>query len=213
MIELFYLPGTAAMAAQAAVEEVGLEYVAVRVVREQGRTVSPAGFLRLNPHGRVPTMVDGDLVLYEAAAIVLHLGDRHPESGLLPATQTDARSDAFRWLAYLTNTVQATFMWWFYPERVVGDDEAASRAIEAGTARQLDAMFDWIDAELEGREYVLGEFSGVDLYLHMVTRWGRNLPRKAWSLPNVGAHYARLSERPSVARMMQKQGIAAYPEQ
>jgi glutathione S-transferase len=95
----------------------------------------------------------------------------------------------------------------------VGDDEPACRAIVAGTTRQLDAMFDWIDSELEGREYVLGEFSGVDLYLHMVTRWGRNLPRKAWSLPNVGAHYALLSERPSVARMMQRQGIAAYPEQ
>jgi glutathione S-transferase len=213
MLQLFYLPGTAAMVAQAAVEEVGLEYVAVPVVREQGRTVSPSGFLELNPHGRVPTLVDGDLVLYEAAAIVLHLGDRHPESGLLPPPRTDARSHAFRWLAYLTNTVQATFMWWFYPERFVGDDEAACQAIVAGTTRQLDAMFHWIDSELGGREYVLGEFSGVDLYLHMVTRWGRNLPRKAWTLPNLGAHYALLSERPSVARMMQRQGIVPYPEQ
>ncbi len=212
MIQLFYLPGSAAMAAQAAVEEVGLEYAAVPVVREQGRTVSPAGFLELNPHGRVPTMVDGDLVLYEAAAIVLHLGDRHPDSGLLPPPQTDARSHAFRWLAYLTNTVQSTFMWFFYPERYVGDDEDACQAVRAGTTRQLDSMFHWIDSELAGREYVLNEFSGVDLYLHMVTRWGRHLPRKAWTLPNVGAHYRLLSERPSVARMMQRQDIEAFPE-
>jgi glutathione S-transferase len=212
MIELFYLPGSAAMAAQAAVEEVGLEYVAVQVVREQGRTVSPAAFLELNPHGRVPTLVDGDLVLYEAAAIVLHLGDRHPESGLLPPPQTDARSHAFRWLAYLTNTVQATFMWFFYPERYVGEDEDACKAVVAGTTRQLDSMFRWIDSELAGREYVLGDFSGVDLYLHMLTRWGRRLPRKAWTLPNIGAHYALLSERPSVARMMQRQGIEPFPE-
>jgi glutathione S-transferase len=212
MIELFYLPGSAAMAAQAAVEEVGLEYVAVPVVREQGRAVSPAGFLELNPHGRVPTMVDGDLVMYEAAAIVMHLGDRHPESGLLPPPQTDARSHAFRWLAYLTNTVQATFMWFFYPERYVGEDKDACKAVVAGTTRQLDSMFHWIDSELAGREYVLGEFSGVDLYLHMVTRWGRNLPRKAWTLPNLGPHYRLLSERPSVARMMQRQGIEPFPE-
>ena len=212
MIELFYLPGSAAMAAQAAVEEVGLEYVAVPVVREQGRAVSPAGFLALNPHGRVPTMVDGDLVMYEAAAIVLHLGDRHPESGLLPPPQTDARSHAFRWLAYLTNTVQATFMWFFYPERYVGEDAGACTAVVAGATRQLDSMFHWIDAELAGRQYVLGEFSGVDLYLHMLSRWGRHLPRKAWTLPNLGPHYRLLSERPSVARMMQRQGIEAFPE-
>jgi glutathione S-transferase len=212
MIELFYIPGSAAMAAQAAVEEVGLEYVAREVVREQGRTVSPPGFLELNPHGRVPTLVEGDLVMYEAAAIVPHLGDRHPESGLLPPPGSDARSHAFRWLTYLTNTVQATFMWFFYPERHVGDDEAACRAVVAGTARQLDTMFHWIDSELAGRQYVLGEFSGVDIYLHMLTRWGRNLPRKAWTLPNLGAHYRLLSERPSVARMMQRQGIEPYPE-
>jgi glutathione S-transferase len=212
MIELFYLPGSAAMAAQAAIEEVGLEYVAVPVVREQGRAVSPAGFLELNPHGRVPTMVEGDLVIYEAAAIVLHLGDRHPESGLLPPPHTDARSHAFRWLVYLTNTVQSTFMWFFYPDRFVGDDPDACKAVVAGTTRQLDSMFHWIDSELAGREYVLGEFSAVDLYLHMLTRWGRNLPRKAWTLPNLGPHYRLLSERPSVARMMQRQGIEPYPE-
>jgi glutathione S-transferase len=212
MIELFYIPGSAAMAAQAAVEEVGLEYVAREVVREQGRTVSPPGFLELNPHGRVPTLVEGDLVMYEAAAIVLHLGDRHPESGLLPPPGSDARSHAFRWLTYLTNTVQATFMWFIYPERHVGEDDAACRAVVAGTARQLDTMFHWIDSELAGRQYVLGEFSGVDIYLHMLTRWGRNLPRKAWTLPNLGSHYRLLSERPSVTRMMQRQGIEAYPE-
>jgi glutathione S-transferase len=212
MLQLFYLPGTAAMAAQAALEEAGVAYEPVLVVREHGRTVAPSAYLKLNPHGRVPTLVDGDLVLYESAAIVLHLGDRLPASGLLPPQMTDLRSDAFRWLMYLTNTVQATFMWFFYPERHVGDDEVACRAVVAGATRQLDTMFHWIDSQLEGREYVLGEFSGVDLYLHMLTRWGRNLPRKAWMLPNIGDHYELLSERPSVARMLQSQGIEAYPE-
>ncbi len=212
MLQLFYLPGTAAMAAMAAVEEVGLGYEPVLVVREHGRTVAPSGYLELNPHGRVPTLLDGELVLYESAAIVLHLGDRYPDSGLLPPPMTDMRSDAFRWLTYLTNTVQATFMWFFYPERHVGDDEAACRAVVSGATRQLDTMFHWIDSQMDGREYVLGEFSGVDLYLHMLTRWGRNLPRKAWTLPNIGDHYALLSERPSVVRMLQRQGIEAYPE-
>jgi glutathione S-transferase len=82
-----------------------------------------------------------------------------------------------------------------------------------GSERQLNEMFDWIDAGLTPGPYLLGDrFSGADLYLHMLTRWGRNLDRKAWTLPALGDHYRRLSERPSVVRMMERQGIAAYPE-
>jgi hypothetical protein len=46
----------------------------------------------------------------------------------------------------------------------------------------------------------------------MITRWCRRLPRKAWSLPALGQHYARLGERASVARMLDLQGIVAYPD-
>jgi len=212
-VELYYLPGSAAMAAMAALEEAGADYDAVRVVRENGRTVSPPDYRRISPHGRVPALVDGEVTLHESAAIVLHVGERFPGSRLLPPAGTPERSDFYRWLMYLTNTLQATFMWWFYPERVVGSDEAAAAAIVAGSERQLNEMFDWIDSSLAPGSYLLGdEFSGADLYLHMLTRWGRNLDRKAWTLPALGDHYRRLSERPSVARMMERQGIEAYPD-
>jgi glutathione S-transferase len=212
-VELYFIPGSAAMAAMAALEEAGAEYDAVPVVRENGRTVSPPDYRRISPHGRVPALVDGDIALHESAAIVLHVGERFPDSGLLPPAGTPERSDLYRWLMYLTNTLQATFMWWFYPERVVGSDEAAASAVVAGAERQLNEMFDWIDSGLTPGSYLLGDrFSGADLYLHMLTRWGRNLDRQAWTLPALGDHYRRLSERPSVARMMQRQGIEAYPK-
>jgi hypothetical protein len=47
----------------------------------------------------------------------------------------------------------------------------------------------------------------------MVTRWCRRLQRKAWTLPNIGPHYRLLSERPSVKRMLEAQGIVAYPDE
>ena len=77
----------------------------------------------------------------------------------------------------------------------------------------IDAAFDHIDAALDPGPYLLGEaFCVADLYLQMLTRWGRWLPRKAWSLPRLGAHYALLSERPSVARMLAAHEIVAYPD-
>ena len=205
--DLYVIPGSAAMAAQAALEEAGLEYEQHLIDGADRSEIHG-----LNPHGRVPVLVEGDLVMYESAAIVMHVADKVPESALLPHVGTGERALAYRWLAYLTNTVQAMFMHRLYPERLVGPDEAAQAAVLAGSELQLAGMFDAIDAGLEGHSYLLGPFSVADLYLHMLTRWGRHLERQAWSRPNVGDHYRRLSERPSVARMLERQGIVAYPD-
>ena len=114
---------------------------------------------------------------------------------------------------YLTNTVQATFMWRIYPGRFVGDDPDAQAAIAAGSQLQLNGMFEWIDAELQGQPYLLGErFSAPDLYLYMVTRWGRRLDPKAWSLPALGDHYLRLSNGRAWPACSVRQGIVAYPD-
>jgi glutathione S-transferase len=94
-----------------------------------------------------------------------------------------------------------------------GGGGGATPALSSGAGRQLDAAFDHIDGLLGDGPHLLGEtFTVADLYLFMVTRWCRRLPRKAWSLEHVGAHYARLSERPAVVRMLQQQGIDAYPD-
>jgi glutathione S-transferase len=205
------MPGSAAMAPHAALEEAGLEYELVRVRREDG--VASSEYLAVNPLGRVPALVDGDLILWESAAVCIHIADRYAEAQLLPAFGSDERAVAIRWLVYLTNTVQATFMHYAYPARLVGDDPALSAGVVAGAGRTLDTAFDHIDVTLGAGPFLLGDtFTVADLYLHMVTRFARRLPRKAWSLPNLGAHYARVSERPAVGRMFEQQGIVPYPD-
>jgi glutathione S-transferase len=208
---LYYIPGTAAMAPHAALEEVGASYELALVERDAG--IARPEYLAVNPLGRVPALVDGQLVVWESAAVCIYIAERYPDGGLLPPPGSVERAVAVRWLVYLTNTVQATFMHWAYPERLVGADAAAVAVVAAGANRALDAAFDHIDSLLGDGPYLLGpRFSVADLYLHMLTRWCRRLPRKAWSLGHVGPHYARLSERPAVVRMLARQGIGAYPD-
>src|SRR5204862_2907350 len=79
MIQLHYYPSTAAMVPHILLEEIGARYERVLV----DRTVAAhkrAGYLQLNPNGLIPVLTDGDLVLYETAAIMLHLCDTHPAS-------------------------------------------------------------------------------------------------------------------------------------
>jgi glutathione S-transferase len=207
VIELYYIPGAASLAVHAALEEVGAEYRLVRVFKQHGK-IEPAELGRLNPHRRVPTMVDDGLVMYESAACVMHLSDLHPQAGLAPPVGTHERALWYRWLTYLTNTVQAAFMVYFYPTRVT-DDEGASATIARTTAASLAEMRDFLERELAaGGPYLLGErFTSADLYLCMLTRWGRRLDPKWWDQPMLGAHFWRVRERPALQRVWEQEGL------
>jgi len=151
--------------------------------------------------------MDG-LVLWESAAILIRLAETYPQAELLPPAGTAELAIAVRWLVYLTKTVQANFMHFAYPERLVEAD--AADAVRAGADRYLRRELDHVDECLGSGPYLLGEsFSAPDLYLFMVTRWCRRLQRKAWTMPNIGPHYRLLSEHPSVKRMLEAEGIVA----
>jgi glutathione S-transferase len=198
-MRLHWIPGSAAMAPHAALAEIGVDYELALVERDEaGR--SPAEYLALNPSGRVPTLEDGELVLTESVAILLHLADSYPEARLAPPV--GARAQLYRWLVFLTNTVQTALLRYLYPERYGEGD------VRAVAAAELQQLFDRIDGELGGRDWLVGgERSIADLFLFMVTRWGRHLDPQAWERPNVRAHFVRTLELPGVRRMMEEQEL------
>jgi glutathione S-transferase len=206
-VRLHYKPGSAAMAPHAALAELGVDYELV-LLENDDRGQIPPEYLALNPWGRVPTLEDGDLVLTESAAILLHLADRFPDAGLAPAPGTAARSQLYRRLIYLTNTVQPGFLRLFYPERYTSDPagEDAIRALEAET---LELHFDRLEAELAEREWLVpgDRHTVADLFLFMLIRWGRRLEPPAWDRPALRGYALRMLELPGVRRMMDEQGL------
>jgi glutathione S-transferase len=184
------------MAPHAALAEIGVEYELVRIERDEAQ--SDPGYLALNPLGVVPTLVDGDVVVTESAAILLYLAERYPESRLAP----EDRTQFYRWLIFLTNTLQTTMLRMFYPERYGGGDVGPFAAAEA------DRHFDLIARELDNREWLAGEHrTAADLFLFMLTRWGRRLDPPAWDRPSIRAHFLRTLELPGVQRMLDEQGL------
>jgi glutathione S-transferase len=98
MLKLHYFPGNASMAPHMLLEELGVPYELSLVDRTKQAHKSPA-YLELNPNGLIPVLVDGELVLYETAAICLHLVDTHPAAGLAPALGSGDRAHFYKWLA------------------------------------------------------------------------------------------------------------------
>ena len=187
------------MAPHAALAEIGADYRLVEIGREEAQ--GEESYRALNPLGVVPTLVDEEqhLVLTESAAILLYLGDRFPESQLAP---TD-RGDYYRWLVFQTNTLQTAMLRFFYPERY-GDVDTVS----AAAARDATEAFDILDRALEGRTWLAAEHrTGADLFLFMLTRWGRRLEPAAWDRPNLRRHFLATLELPGVRRMLDEQGL------
>jgi glutathione S-transferase len=209
MPTLYYYPGNASMAPHMVLEEIGTPFE-LRLVEREKNAHKAADYLRLNPNGLIPTFIDGDLVLFESAAICLHLADRNPRAALVPELGTAARAQFYKWLIHLTNTVQAGLLYYFYPERMTDDAVVASQ-VKAHAETRVGEMFDRIEAALAAEgPYLLGkEFSAADLYLLMLARWTRGMGNPARNRPAVRRLLDRLIERPAVKRAFATEEIAA----
>ena len=210
MYQLYYYPGNANLAPHMLLEEIGAEYELALVDRSKNEQKS-AAYMKLNPSGRIPVLIDGDLVLYESAAICLHLADRHPAANLAPALGSEARAVFYKWLMYFTNTVQAELLLYFYPERLT-DDAAAAAQVKAHAERRVGEMLDLVEAELAagGGPFLLGQaYRAVDAYLLMLARWTRNMGRPARARPLLGRLLDTVMARPATQRAFAKEGIAA----
>ena len=206
---LHYFPGNANIAPHILLEELRVPYELTQVDREQGAHRAPA-YLQLNPTGRIPVYEENGLVIFETAAICLHLCDTHPAAQLAPALGTAERAHFYKWLIYLTNTLQTELITYFYPERLT-DAEDAARQVKQHAEERVGAMLELLDAELarHGQPWLLGaHYSACDPYLFMLGRWTRNFGRPARAFPHLGAFLARMCERPAVVRAMEAEALA-----
>ena len=201
MITLHYFPSNASMTPHLLLRELGVPFELALVDRAQGAHKSP-DYLKLNPNGLIPVLVDGELVLYETAAIVLHLVDTHPEAGLAPAVGTAERAQFYKWLVWLSATLQSMMPHYFYADRMVAPGNADGTAqVKAAAEARIASLIDQLEAEFarHGGPWLLGErFSALDPYAFMLCRWTRGMQRPARTLPHLGAFLQRMLARPAV---------------
>jgi glutathione S-transferase len=211
MIRLHYFPGNASLTPHVLLHEIGAPFELVLVDRTQGAHQRPE-YLKLNPNGRIPVLEDGALVLYETAAICLHLADTHPAARLAPPLGSAERAHFYKWLVWLTNTPQAMLMHYFYPERLVAPGDAGAAAqVKARACEQVGAMLQQLDDQLasHGAPWLLGEaYSAVDPFAFMLGRWTRGFEtRPAHAYPRLGPYLQRMLARPAVQRAIAAEGL------
>ncbi len=208
MYQLHYFPGNANAAPHMVLEELGQRYDLVLVDRATNAQKSTQ-YLAINPNGRIPTLVDRDLVLFEAAAIVLHLVDRHPEAGLAPKVGTPERAKFYQWMTFLTNSLQEELMIWQYPDRLTGGDAGATEIVRRGAEKRAEAYLDVIERHLRANgPLFLGEtLSAADFYLVMLARWARTMTTPPRARQQIATLLDKITALASVRNAYQREGI------
>src|SRR5262249_33156708 len=156
--------------------------------------------LKLNPNGLIPVLVDGPLVLYETAAIVLHLVDAHAAAALAPAVGTAERAHFYKWIVWMADSLQAMMTPYFYAERYVEPgNETAAAQVRRHAQTRIGDLVSQLDAQLaaHGGPWLMGErFSALDPYAFVLCRWTRGFKgdaaRPARELPHIGPYLQRM---------------------
>lgn len=211
MYQLYYAPGAASMVPHFLLQEMAVEFELVYLDLENNAHRTDK-YLALNPVGRVPTLVDGKLILFESPAICLYLCDKHPESKLRPELDHPDRALFYQWLTYLNNTVQAELMVYFYPERHTTDESAISTIVAAQETR-ITGMFELLDKKLAQRSFLVGDsITACDYFLLMLAMWAEDFNHPPLAFPNLGPYLRHLAQRKTVQEVCRKEelSLAAY---
>ncbi len=196
MIDLYTASTPNGWKASVMLEEIGMPYTVHPISLSKGDQKTPE-FLRINPNGRIPAIVDranGDFPIFESGAIMLYLAKK---SGKLLPKDEKGESRVIQWLMFQMGGVgpmmgQANVFYRYFPEKLQG---AIDRYQNEGRR-----LFEVLNTQLAGREYLCDEFSLADIANWCWVRIHEWSGISVTGLDNLNAWIARMEARPACQR-------------
>lgn len=200
-MKLYGAPPTRAIRVQWLLNELGVDCEVIGV----NPLVPNPELLALNPAGKLPVLIDGDLVMTESAAIPLYLAEKYPEKGLIPSGLAD-RAQMYRWIFFLVTEIEQP-LWRIalntaiYPEedRVTADVKNATRS-----CKKMVAVF---EKHMAARDFVAGDRVSVADFIAAYTLDWANEVKMLADAPRLRDYVQTMYSRPT-APMRIKQGFA-----
>lgn len=208
-LTLYIAPGSSSLAPLVALEEIGVAYEVRRIDLAAGDQRKPE-YLRVNPKGRIPTLLVGAEPVTEVLAILTYLAHRYPHSELLPLPDPLKLAHAYEVMSWFASTVHVAFAQIARPERYADDETVKAALATPGEARFARTLAD-IERLAQGPgPWLLGEhFSVVDAYALVIWRWAERRQIDLSTYPAWSAKAARAFARPSVVRALRKETAQA----
>jgi glutathione S-transferase len=203
-MKLYYSPGACSLADHIALEWIGQPYEAIRMSREDRKT--PA-YLKINPAGAVPALEQDGWVLTQNAAILNYLADSFPQAGLGGDGTPKGRAEVNKWLALVNSDMHPAFHPLFGSTAYLGDAAMVEKSKDAARAK-LRGLFERVDAQLAGRDWVAGTRSIADPYLYVVSRWAKAQGIDLAGLDNLARFVAGMEADPAVQKVLKDEDLS-----
>lgn len=199
-MKLYYAPGACSLSPHIALHEAGLVFEAIAVSTKTHKLADGTDFYTINPLGYVPVLeLDDGERLREGPAIVQYIADQVPDKHLAPANATLGRYRLQEWLTFIGTELHKGHGLLFNP--------ATPEDYKPQVRQTLLARFAWVNAQLAGKDYLLGAFSVADAYLYTVLRWGQFVGVDTTALENLVAFQQRMQARPGVQAALRAEGL------
>jgi glutathione S-transferase len=197
MIKVYGYPFTRSTRVVWALEEAGAEYDYTPVDLTKGEHRKPE-FLKVNPGGKVPVLIDGDLVLTESAAICTYIGEKFPSSDMVPV-RADDRAHYFQWCFFAMSELE-TPLWTLAKHTRLFPVERRVPAVKETCLWEFQGAAEVLAQHMEGREFAVGDhFTAADILLGGTLNWARKAEIALKSAVLEG--YAdRMATRPALVR-------------
>jgi glutathione S-transferase len=204
-MKLYYSPGACSLSPHIALLEAGLPYELVKVDVRAKKLENGDDYWQVNPKGQVPALgLDSGELVTEGPVIVQMIADQAATKGLAnnlaPARDSAERYKLLEWLNFITSELHKNFSPLFNP--------TFSDEVKGFFKDRLIGKFKYIDAQLAGHDYLLGQsFSVADGYLFTMLCWADRMQFDLTGLPNLSAYKARVAARPKVKEALTKEGL------
>jgi glutathione S-transferase len=199
-MKLYYAPGACSLSPHIVAMEAGIPLDLEKVDLKTHQTEHGENYLAVNPKGYVPALrLDDGSVLTEGPAIVQYLADQKVETKLAPAAGSIERYHVMEWLTFINGEIHKAFA----PLFGNGPDEAKQEA-----RSKVKKRFDYVEKQLAGREFLVGEnFTVADAYLFVMLTWANHMGIDLNHYPSISAFFDHVSRRPAVRATLESEGL------
>lgn len=203
MYKLFYSPGACSMAVHVALNETGAKYELAKANLHGAE--KDAELLKVNPRHQVPVLVDGDLVIREGAAILIHLLEKE-NSALLPKSDP-ARARALEWLCWGNASLHPAYSMAF-GRAGVSPEASVQEAVGKAACAKIQKLWDDAEAHLGKNKYLAGDqLTIADILMTVIANWSPKMPAPINLGPNVKRVLKEVIARPSYQEALQSEQV------
>ncbi len=196
MYKLYYSPGACSMAIHVMLNECNQSVTLEKVDTQKGEGQKPE-FLKLNPSGQVPVLVDGDQTLREGAAILIHLCEKH-QSPLLPKSGKE-RTVAIEWLMVCNASLHPAYARTFFLMKNA-QGETKDQLIDV-SVKMINKLWNQVEQQLGKTPYLCGDqITVADILLTVIANWSKTIPIQPQLGPKTKEHAAKNHRAPGLQK-------------